>query len=250
MRIYGLTDVGKVRSNNQDTFDFCEYDMNCCYAVVCDGMGGHAGGNIASETAVNAIRQTLSDAYETFGRDRDICKLLELSLNKANDSVFARSIAEPDLKGMGTTAVISFYIDEAMYVAHVGDSRAYIFSDGRLTPVTRDHSVVQEMIDSGEISPEEAEKHPYRHVITRALGIINGVEVDSSKLDAYSGETVLLCSDGLTTMVSVEEIEAVLNNEKPENVCEKLVALANEHGGKDNITVVIMVNDSEGGSEA
>ena len=248
MKIYGMTDVGMVRSNNQDTFGFCEYDMNCCYAVVCDGMGGHVGGNIASETATEAIKQTLSDAYEVFGRDRDICKLLELSLKKANDTIFARSIEEPDLKGMGTTAVIAFYIDSAMYIAHVGDSRAYMFSEGKLIPVTKDHSIVQEMLDSGEITPEEAENHPYRHVITRALGIVSGVDVDSNKLEDYSGETILLCSDGLTTMVSVSEIEVVLNTEKPEDVCEKLVALANEHGGKDNITVVLLVNDLEGGN--
>ena len=112
MKIYGLTDVGKVRSNNQDTFDYFQYDTNCCYAVVCDGMGGHAGGNIASKTATEAIRQTISDAYEVFGRNRDICKLLELSLEKANDAVFAKALKEPDLKGMGTTAVISFFIDD------------------------------------------------------------------------------------------------------------------------------------------
>jgi len=250
MKIYGMTDVGIVRSNNQDTFGFCEYDMNCCYAVVCDGMGGHAGGNIASETATEAIKQTISDAYEVFGRDRDICKLLESSLKRANDTVFARSIEEPDLKGMGTTAVIAFYIDGSMYVAHVGDSRAYMFSAGTLIPVTKDHSIVQEMIDSGELTPEEAENHPYKHVITRALGIVAGVEVDSCKLENYNGEKILLCSDGLTNMVSTEEIENVLNTESPENVCERLVSLASEHGGKDNITVVLLVNDIEGGTVA
>ena len=249
MKIYGLTDVGKVRSNNQDTFDYFQYDTNCCYAVVCDGMGGHAGGNIASKTATEAIRQTISDAYEVFGRNRDICKLLELSLEKANDAVFAKALKEPDLKGMGTTAVISFFIDDAMYVAHVGDSRAYSFANGKLSPITKDHSVVQEMIDSGEISPIEAETHPYKHVITRAIGIANGVKVDSRKLEDYTNETILLCSDGLTNMVSASEIENILNTEEPENVCQRLVDLANEKGGKDNITVVLLVND-EGGADA
>lgn len=249
MRIYGLTDVGSVRSNNQDTFDFCVFDSECCYAVVCDGMGGHAGGNIASATATEAIRHTLSDAYETFSRKRDIRKLLEQSLKKANDSVFAKAVSEPELKGMGTTAVISFYIDGAMYVAHVGDSRAYILSEGKLTAVTKDHSVVQEMLDSGEITPEEAENHPYRHVITRALGIIPGVEVDSGIIDDYEYETILLCSDGLTNMVPIADIERILLTETPEVACQKLVDLANKNGGKDNITVVLMVDEEEGGSE-
>ena len=101
-----------------------------------------------------------------------------------------------------------------------------------------------------EITPEEAENHPYKHVITRAIGIVSGVDVDSNKLENYSGETILLCSDGLTTMVSLKEIENVLNTENPEDVCEKLIELANEHGGKDNITVILLVNDSEGGNEA
>lgn len=247
MKIYGLTDVGNVRANNQDAFDFCVFDDSCCYAVVCDGMGGHAGGSVASETATEAVRRTLSEAYETFGRDRDVRKLLEHALKRANDAVFAKSVSDAELRGMGTTAVVVFYLDGNMYVAHVGDSRAYVMSDdGTPILVTKDHSVVQEMLDSGEITLREAENHPYRHVITRALGIAASVEVDSERLDGYVGETVLLCSDGLTNMVSSEEIAEVIKSEVSENVCEKLVGLAKEHGGKDNITVVLIVDETKG----
>lgn len=245
MKLYGQTDVGMVRANNQDRFDFCEYDANCCYAVVCDGMGGHAGGNVASELAVEAVKQTLADAYATFGRDRDICRLLTLALTKANEIVFSKSISDNSLRGMGTTAVLAFYIDGKMYIAHVGDSRAYLFSDRKLIPVTKDHSIVQEMIDGGEITPEQAENHPYRHVITRAIGIMPGVEVDSGELQYKRGQMVLLCSDGLTNMLSDAEIEEALGREKPEKLCAELIRLANTKGGSDNITVVVMSGASE-----
>lgn len=247
MKIYAKTDVGKVRQNNQDSFCCREFDRNCAYALVCDGMGGHQAGNIASSLATRVIEKELQDARDGF-RNRNIEKLLASVIIRANDSVFAASIREESLKGMGTTAVLAMVVDDTLYVAHVGDSRAYgIDRDGKAVKLTKDHSVVQEMIDLGEISEAQANDHPYKHMITRSVGISPDVKVDTATCPRSEFRYVLLCSDGLSNLVSSEEMSDIVTADT-ENAPQALVDLANSRGGTDNITAVI-IDCSDGGND-
>ncbi len=241
MTIFGKTDVGKVRLSNQDAFAYTELGGGNFCAVVCDGMGGHVGGNIASEVAIAAFQKQISLAEEASFKDRDIESMLESCILRANEAVFSRSITEPSLRGMGTTIVTVFSYDGRFYVAHVGDSRAYYFNGENIVRLTKDHSVVQEMVDKGEISEEEALNHPYKHVITRVLGIDSVVSVEISPVEIEPQGKLLLCSDGLSNMLSDSELEEFLNldAEAPE-LCDTLVNAANDRGGHDNITVVIV----------
>lgn len=240
MIIIGKTDVGRVRSTNQDAFAYTELGGENFCAVVCDGMGGHVGGSVASEVAISAFQKQISIADEASLKNRDIESMLSSAVMRANEAVFSRSIIEPSLKGMGTTIVTVFSYDGKTFVAHVGDSRAYFFDGDKLVRLTKDHSVVQEMIDRGEISEEDAAKHPYKHVITRVLGIDTEVSVDVSPVDISSGGRILLCSDGLSNMLSDGEIEDILRLDvDPSDLCNILVDTANDNGGSDNITVVV-----------
>ena len=248
MFVYGKSDVGRKRTVNQDNFAVMEFDDRCGYAVICDGMGGHNGGNIASETAVNVICEQMSELYDDSVRRRNITVYLADSVRKANRAVFALSLKDPDLKGMGSTIVCAFVMDDSLYVAHVGDSRIYVYDrqSGELEQVTKDHSVVQQMIDSGQISANEAEKYPYRHVITRALGIDHDVEVETRILPFdIDRDVVLLCSDGFSNMVSDSEKILLLRQDDYPIVCDKMIALANQNGGADNITVAVLCGDRD-----
>lgn len=240
MTITGKTDVGRVRSSNQDAFAYTEFGGGNFCAVVCDGMGGHVGGSIASETAISAFQKQMSMADEASLKERNIEELLSSSVMRANEAVFSRSIVEPSLKGMGTTIVTVFSYEGKNYVAHVGDSRAYFFDGERIVRLTKDHSVVQEMIDKGEITEDDANKHPYKHVITRVLGIDSEVSVEISEIDLSSSGKLLLCSDGLSNMLSDDLLEEFLRLDIDVNdLCDLLVDAANERGGNDNITVVV-----------
>lgn len=240
MTITGKTDVGRVRSSNQDAFAYTEFGGGNFCAVVCDGMGGHVGGSVASETAIAAFQKQISMADEASLKERNIETMLESSVKRANEAVFSRSIVEPSLKGMGTTIVTVFSYEGSDYVAHVGDSRAYFFDGECIVRLTKDHSVVQEMIDKGEITEEDAKRHPYKHVITRVLGVDPEVSVEVSAIDLTSPGRLLLCSDGLSNMVTDHELEEFLRLDVDiSDLCELLVAAANERGGNDNITVVV-----------
>ncbi len=239
MIFYGKSDVGKVRTSNQDGFLFHDYGDGRSFAVVCDGMGGHNGGNIASEMAVEEIRAYLTDQtnLETFGGD--FRALVLAAIRKANDKIFVRAVKEPTLKGMGTTVVLSFFDGDHVLTAHVGDSRAYQFRDGELRQLTTDHSLVQEMISSGQITDQEAQTSPYRHVITRAVGTGPDAEIDFDSSEITEGTLLILCSDGLSNAVPVMDMEQILKTNPVEKVCDVLVDTANKNGGNDNITVVV-----------
>jgi protein phosphatase len=230
------TDVGRGRSANEDAF-VADQDRGL-YAVA-DGMGGHRAGEVASATAI----ETLQSAFGTGGRIED-------AVAAANAAVFTQASENPEMRGMGTT-VTAVALTDGRYatIGHVGDSRAYLLRDGTLSQVTEDHSLVEQLVREGQLSPEEAAVHPQRAVITRALGIEPDVEVDVYEVDLHPGDRLLLCSDGLSNMVRGPQLEALLREQgDPQQAAEMLVDAANAAGGDDNITVVIVdaLPDDEG----
>ena len=238
MNFYGKSDVGKVRTSNQDGFLFHDYGDGRSFALVCDGMGGHNGGNVASEMALEEIRDYLTgeERLVSFGDDYE--GLILSAIRRANDKIFVRSLKDSSLRGMGTTVVLAFFDGERVLIAHVGDSRAYLFRSGKLSLLTTDHSLVQEMVLSGEITDKEAEKHPYRNVITRAVGTGTESEVDFDWAEFDDG-ILILCSDGLSNTVSFFDMEKILRKNPAEKLCDIFVHHANQNGGNDNITVVV-----------
>lgn len=246
MKIYAKTDIGCVRNTNQDNFACNELDPACAYAMVCDGMGGHAGGNIASDIAVKTISGELDKSYDNVRR-RTTEKILASAIIRANDSVFAASLANSELKGMGTTVALVFILDSEIYIAHVGDSRVYgVDENKRIELLTKDHSVVQEMIDSGEITERESYTHPYKHIITRSIGISADIKVDVASCERKEFRRLLICSDGLSNLVTSADIERIMNDADVESIPEKLIAMAKDRGGTDNITAVVIDNEDGG----
>jgi protein phosphatase len=241
MIVVGKTDKGKVRKTNQDDFAIGNLPGGVSYAVVCDGMGGANGGNVASSTAAEIISECIVKGYSPTLDVQEIKNLLTVSIGKANTAVYEMSRKDSSLFGMGTTVVACIAGNSSLTVAHAGDSRAYIVGDG-IKQLTRDHSVVQEMIENGKITLDEALAHPQKNIITRALGVEEGLDIDFNVLDFAPCSAVLICTDGLTNLVVDETIEAVIKEAAPEECAERLVNMANENGGSDNITVVVIYN--------
>lgn len=237
----GKTDRGKVRKTNQDDFAAGKLPQNAAYAVVCDGMGGANGGNIASSTAVGIISEAIKEGYSPGMNPEEIRGLLSVSIRKANTSVYEMSRKELSLYGMGTTVVACIAARGLIHVAHAGDSRAYLIKDD-IIKLTRDHSIVQDMIENGKITPEEALTHPQKNIITRALGVEESLDIDFGVFDFDTDAAVLLCSDGLTNLVDDNAIQSIVKGAAPEEITEKLVTMANQNGGNDNITVVVICN--------
>ncbi|MBE6806577.1 MAG: Stp1/IreP family PP2C-type Ser/Thr phosphatase [Ruminococcaceae bacterium] len=237
MNVIGQTHIGLVRENNQDALEYGTLDSATQYAVVCDGMGGANGGNIASKIAVEVIGSRIRDGYQA--EQGSVERLLESAMNTANIGVYDRAQQQPELIGMGTTVVAVVTSGHKAYVSHVGDSRLYLWRKRTLTAVTRDHSVVQELVERGQITEEEARSHPRKNYITRALGVRDSESGEFDELDLMPGDRLLLCTDGLTNEVSREDIGRLL--ELPaEAALEGLIRAALNGGGADNITVVLM----------
>ena len=231
------THIGQVRQANEDYFGNFE-TKNGYVFIVCDGMGGHVGGAKASQIAVGIIRDCLQQLdYKT------PYEALSQSIVAASDAILAYAENNPELVGMGTTCVAILVVGSDVYYAHVGDSRIYLFSNKKLTRITKDHSFVQNMIDSGGLTEEEAEKHPRKNEITNALGLKNmkPPTVCTAQIQAAKGDVFLLCSDGLSGMVSDSEMVSVLKNSMElQGKANLLIDLANKAGGTDNITVQIV----------
>lgn len=250
MLFYGKTDVGKRRAANQDDFIIKTYSGDTVVAVLCDGMGGANGGNIASSLASSAFIGVI-DEKETDGSvlsdmaDEDIPTLLVKATEEANTSVYDKSGDDPSLIGMGTTLVGCLIHGEKLNAVNVGDSRLYVIrADGRAEQISHDHSYVQYLVDLGKLTPEEAKTSKNKNLITRAVGTERKVEVDTFVTDIVHGDTAVLCSDGLSNLVEPEEIadevtKAVESGDL-QTACENLVALANDRGGLDNITAIIL----------
>lgn len=237
MKFQGKTDVGVMRHSNQDDFSVSEFHDGSVLAVVCDGMGGANAGNVASKKATEAISSFFERSYRNGLDAQGVIALLQSAILSANIEIYDMAQKNAELTGMGTTVVAAFVSNDFAVVSHVGDSRAYLVND-TVTQLTRDHSVVQSLIESGKLTPEEARVHPRRNVITRALGIEADILVDSEEYSLSDGETLLLCSDGLSNFVTPDEIRAVFDKNAFEDVAEALVSSANKNGGADNITVV------------
>lgn len=231
------SDIGKKRLANEDSYFVSEFTKNTGYIIVADGMGGHRGGAVASKMTVDCIKGYF-DAHFAWKSESDIKSLLRGGIELANKTVYAAAKKDSLLLGMGTTVVLCIVENENLYIANVGDSRLYHITSDKINQVTKDHSVVQELIDLGEISEKEAENHPNKNLITRAVGTNEEVETDFYKFKARCGDMVVICTDGLSNMVEKEEIKDIVTREDDlKNAVKKLVDRANERGGLDNITV-------------
>lgn len=222
-----LTDLGRVRARNEDSFLI---DEDASLYAVADGMGGHAAGDIASQTAIAAFR-------DTFAETRSI----PAAMKSANRAVIERAAAEPEKAGMGTTMTAAHIRGSALLIGHVGDSRLYRLRDGALEQITRDHTVAQDMIDAGRLTRTRAMQHPASSMLTRSLGSRSDVQVDVLEDSVTAGDLLLLCSDGLTGMITDDDLAAVLEQDKPlELLAQELIESANLRGGVDNITALLV----------
>jgi protein phosphatase len=248
MEVAALTDVGRVRSANEDAYGLC---AEAGFFVVCDGMGGAAAGEVASRTAVAVALEGLCGTLNQEQRGDDLRRLLEGAVAAANQRVFSHAEREPALHGMGTTLVALLVREGLAYIAHVGDSRCYRFRSGTLERQTQDHSLVDEQVRLGQMTLAEAEQSPFRNVITRAIGTRSTVAVDIEEVPTQPGDMFLLCSDGLTKELPDMRISELLHEAQPESqvemqstytqtLCQRLILEANAAGGHDNITAILV----------
>lgn len=233
-RLIGIeTDLGNKRTLNEDTVGFYE-DSEFSIFVIADGMGGHNAGEVASKIAVDSVLEYI----KTHCNDYDMEQALEGAIDEANKNVYKYAVLNENCSGMGTTLTVAYVKGNKLIVANVGDSRCYVVSKGELIKVTKDHSLVQELLDNGTITAEEAINHPNKNVITRAVGTKISIKGDYYPLDLQNISTVMLCSDGLTNEVTEEEILSIINNDIS-NSSIRLIERSKEKGGKDNISVII-----------
>ncbi len=236
--IAARTDVGMIRSGNEDSF-FADSDPYRGLFIVADGMGGHAAGEVASEMAVQIVSRELTGVKDV--RADNVRLLVSRSLLRANAAIYERTLSEVDKQGMGTT-VSALMVSHGRYlIGQVGDSRVYLLRDGALRQLTKDHSYVQEQVDAGFLTPEQARYHPYSNVITRCVGAGEHVEPDVYGGEARVGDLFLVASDGLTGMVDDRRLQHILlARVPPEKLVENLITEANGRGGLDNITAIVV----------
>lgn len=228
------SDVGIVRTLNEDYAGYIEESRYRLY-VIADGMGGHNAGEVASKIAVDTIKSYVRDNYDSEGST-----VLESAVNFANNKIYESATNGSEYRGMGTTLVAAMISNEEIIIANIGDSSCFGIKNDMIVKITKDHSLVQELIDSGTITEEEGRNHPKKNVITRALGTSNIVKIDIFRYDLSSYDKYLLCTDGLSNEVLNEEIlEEINKNNDYNHACDKLVLLAKSRGGRDNITVLL-----------
>ena len=232
MKVVAKTHCGKVRPINEDRYLVPEEGDSI--VLVADGMGGHKAGEVASETAAQTIRAC---AVKMHGREISIKTALKW-VRQANQIIYRMANEKPECMGMGTTMTFLYFMDKHALLAHVGDSRCYRIRDGRIMQLTKDHSLVAELVRIGEITPEQACNHPYRNIITRALGTDDYVAVDAQDIPVEENDVYLLCSDGLSNYLEEDELLHAVQNQPSDALCDHLVQIALDRGGRDNITVV------------
>jgi protein phosphatase len=230
------SDQGKVRTSNEDSYAVSAKHR---LFLVADGMGGHAAGEVASQIAASTVEEIVALRS---GSERDPQEALRLAVEEANSRIYEAARIKREFAGMGSTLTVLAFRDDHYYIAHVGDSRAYLLRQGVLDQLTRDHSLVWQLLESGVLRKDELASHPQKNLITRSIGPHPNVEVDLERGEAREGDVFLLCSDGLTDVVSDENIRAQLSNagRSPQEIGDTLVAMANGHGGPDNVTVVVV----------
>lgn len=242
MQAYARTDIGCVRKMNQDVFFYSTEPVGPLpnLFIVADGMGGHRAGDFAARYAIDVCVESVRSSSHT-----SPIKALDEAVKLANSKVFEKSETNAEFQGMGTTMVLCFIESGQLFVANVGDSRLYLLGGG-LNQVTEDHSYVAAMVRAGEITEEEARIHPDKNMITRAIGVNENVRIDYFEVDLKRGDRILLCSDGLTNMVTDEEIGQILEQtESPQQAVDELIEKAILYGGADNITAVVVVPEDE-----
>lgn len=239
MRAFALTNMGVQRNTNQDYAYVSEMKIGNLpnILIVADGMGGHKAGEVASEQAVNAVIESIKQ-----NESEDKITIIEKAIEEANRRILDMSTSDEKFKGMGTTLVVATLENDILYVANVGDSRLYLIEDNEIKQITRDHSLVQEMVSMGELDKESARTHSRKNVITRAIGVDTKIIADFFEVDIKENTKILLCSDGLSNMVEDSQISRIIDEcaEKTlEDTVHKLIDAANENGGCDNIAVVL-----------
>lgn len=240
MTSFASSDIGKAREINQDYYSIPKPEDNLQLFILADGMGGYNGGEVASSLATTSAKSYIKNNFDKIEKSKEaILEMIKNAIEYANMVVFEKSKQEPNLEGMGTTLDICFIYNNKVYIGHVGDSRVYRIRGGIIRKLTKDHSYVQQLVEDGKITREEAEHHPKKNMLLKALGCTAYVEPDLRARNMENGDILLMCSDGLTNMVEEKEIYRVIK-ENPEIAAKVLVNLANEAGGYDNITAVII----------
>ncbi len=245
MEVFLKSDIGLVRSTNQDACTGGVFSENAAWAVVCDGMGGANGGNIASSVAVKEISKRLKRGYRDTLSDDELVDLLTEIVQKANSKLFKIQKNDKDLRGMGTTVELVVVKDGKIHVVHAGDSRVYCIRGRRIKQLTMDHSVVQEMVLKGEITREQAMAHPNKNIITRALGISQDIHLDYIEGEFKNGDYVIICTDGLSNYIEPAELVRISKTHFGEDYTQTLVDAAKDLGGSDNITVAVITNSTD-----
>ena len=241
MQAWGLTDPGMVRSQNQDHYAIVKLGRDQLLAIICDGMGGARSGNIASQMAVEVFVEEVKRTTRANMKPDRIDNMLEQALEMANEAVYEQSQLSEEYRGMGTTLVAAFFQKDQLTVANVGDSRAYLFNKDGVKSTTTDHSLVELMVQRGEITREAAKFHPGKNLITRAVGTEAKVSCDLYHLKLNKGDSVLLCSDGLSNVMSDQEILfEVIHGVNKNDCCQRLMNIANYRGSPDNVTVALI----------
>jgi serine/threonine protein phosphatase PrpC len=242
-----MSDIGCQRENNEDQLAYWEpaadedFARKGRLAIVADGMGGHEGGQEASRIAVDSIREVFAETPEA-----DVQSLLLAGFQIAHERILSYAAAHPELHGMGTTATAIVLLDNQLYYAHVGDSRLYLVRDSTISRLTHDHSYVGRLVENGVISAEEAETHPQRHILTAALGAGTEIspETPQHPIALQHGDALVLCTDGLWSLLSDHEIQGIVTSNGPAEACRALIKLAKDRGGPDNITVQVLRLDA------
>ena len=239
MRFGYRSDIGKCRENNEDSF-FVDEKMGLF--IIADGMGGHNGGEVASKLAVQTTDSFIRERIDTLRTDDEVCHLLSEAIKVANGRIFEAGEQDVSLRGMGATLSIVLCCGKKAHISHIGDSRIYLIRNRKILQLTKDHSIVAELIREGRLSPEKAKTHHLRNMLSQVVGVSYQLTPDNFSIDMESGDYLLLCSDGLTNMVREDEILSIVQNERNSlfHCCNELVDLANNNGGADNITVIVV----------
>ena len=243
MQTFYMTDAGKVRTHNEDNVTIISNNNNEFILAVADGMGGHKAGEVASNIAIEHITESF-ESMQSLGKKEDAIDWLRQVVREINDNIFSYTNKNPESKGMGTTLVIAVKTDEYILYGNIGDSSGYVMKNQKLHKVTKDHTLVNLLVSTGELTPEQAKFHPRKNLLTRALGANDPIEIDIFDVDnTING--LFLCSDGLTNLVTDEQIEKVLNsNLSIEEQVEKLIKKSNMRGGTDNISIAYLKKES------
>lgn len=240
MMVYSGSDIGLRRDSNQDYCKAGIFEDGAAWAVVCDGMGGANGGCTASSTAAETISGILTERYSSEMTSEQVRELMEQAVASANTAVYEAACNDPMLSGMGTTVVCAVARNGVIHIVHAGDSRAYLFENDRITRITTDHSIVQELVSAGQLTEEEAMNHPNRNIITRALGVDAGLRTDYNTMTFGSGAMLIICTDGLSGYFADSDLCELIKKSSGQELVSGLIEAAKQHGGSDNITVAVI----------